>query len=80
LVKVLYLFGATCLVSVNFDFFPQFDELEEMGYIGFSVAFFEEKSQIIGTSSTVHCFTPQVIEYVHALLITRLGYIMLAYF
>ena len=48
----------------------QFDELEELGFIGFSLAFFEEKSQIVGTSSTLQCFTPQLVEYLHAVLIT----------
>ena len=48
----------------------QFDELEELGFIGFSLAFFEEKSQIVGTSSTLQCFPPQLVEYLHAVLIT----------
>ena len=48
----------------------QFDELEELGFIGFSLPFFEEKSQIVGTSSTLQCFTPQLVEYLHAVLIT----------
>ena len=48
----------------------QFDELEELGFIGFSLAFFEEKSQIVGTSSTLQCFTPQLVEYLHPVLIT----------
>jgi len=46
--------------------------LEELGFVGFSLAFFEEKSQIVGTSSTLHCFTPQLVEYLHAVLITGL--------
>ena len=48
----------------------QFDELEELGFIGFSVGFFEEKSQIVGTKNTANCFTPQVVEYLHALMIS----------
>ena len=50
--------------------YVQFDELEELGFIGFALAFLEEKSQIVGASSTLHCFSPQIVEYLHALLIT----------
>ena len=61
-----------CYHITFFLFLPdsQFDELEELGFVGFSVAFFQEKSQIVGTSSTLQCFTPQLVEYLHALLIT----------
>ena len=47
----------------------QFNELEEMGFIGFSVAFFDEQCQIVGTSTAIKCFTPQLLEYLHAVMI-----------
>ena len=46
----------------------QFDELNDLGYMGFGIAFSGEKVQIAGTTSS---FTPSVVEYLHALV--RLG-------
>ena len=46
----------------------QFDELNDLGYTGFGIAFCEEKVQIAGTSTTTSSFTPSVVEYLHALV------------
>ena len=50
-------------------YFVQFDELEEIGFTGFAVAFLEEKTQIVGTSSVMKCFTPQFVDYIHSVMI-----------
>ena len=47
----------------------QFEELEGLGYVGFSLVFLEEKSHIAGTSSVMKCFSPQLIEYLHAVIV-----------
>ena len=49
--------------------FLQFEELEGLGYVGFSLAFLEGKSQIMGTSSVMKCFSPELIEYLHAVMV-----------
>lgn len=63
----------TCIPDLLFflHFYPvlQYDELEGLGFVGFALAFFEEKSQIVGTSSTLKCFTPEFVEYLHAVII-----------
>ena len=46
----------------------QFDELNDLGCMGFGIAFCEEKVQIAGTSTTTSSFTPSVVEYLHALV------------
>ena len=48
----------------------QFEELENLGYCGFAVAFFEDKMELVSTSSMSDSFHPQLIEYLHALTIT----------
>ena len=49
----------------------QFEELENLGYCGFAVAFFEDKMELVSTSSMSDSFHPQLIvnEYLHALTI-----------
>ena len=47
----------------------QFHELEDLGFSGFSVAFYEDKMELVSTSSMSDSFTPQLIEYLHALTI-----------
>ena len=47
----------------------QFEELESLGYCGFAVAFFEDKMELVSTSSMSDSFNPQLIEYLHALTI-----------
>ena len=56
---------------IVFHFYPvlQYDELEGLGFVGFALAFFEDKSEIVGTSSTLKCFTPELVEYLHAVMI-----------
>ena len=53
------------------------NELETLGYVGLSVAFCQEKTLAIGTSKTQKCFTPQFIEYLHAVLIAGLYIVMI---
>ena len=42
--------------------------LEDLGFVGFAIGFYEEKSQVTGTSNSMSCFTPQVVEYLHVLI------------
>ena len=46
----------------------QFNDLEELGFVGFAIGFREEKTHIVGTSTTSVCFKPKVIEYLHAMI------------
>ena len=43
--------------------------MEELGFVGFSIGFYEECSQVVGTSATLKCFTPELVEYLHAVVI-----------
>ena len=43
--------------------------MEELGFVGFSIGFYEEFSQVVGTSGTLKCFTPELVEYLHAVVI-----------
>ena len=52
-----------------FIFRLQFNELEELGFIGFSIGFYDECSWVVGTSATLKCFTPELLEYLHAVVI-----------
>lgn len=49
----------------------QFEELDDLGFSGFAIAFYEDKMELVTTSalSTSESFTPQMIEYLHALII-----------
>ena len=51
---------------VLFCFTIQFDDL---GFVGFAIGFLEEKTHIVGTSKTSTCFTPAIVEYLHALAV-----------
>ena len=46
----------------------QFDELEELGYVGFSIAFRRNKSILSGTPSILNCLTPELVEYPYAVI------------
>ena len=48
----------------------QFQELEELGYEGFAVAFYKECTELVGTRLTVNCFNPALIEYLHAVIVS----------
>lgn len=48
----------------------QFQELEQLGFSGFAVAFYEDKMELVSTCAMTESFTPQMIEYLHALTIT----------
>ena len=58
----------------------QFDELSELGYMGFAIAFHGEKVQIAGTSTTTASFSPSVVEYLHALVRAGKYYRLCTYF
>ena len=45
----------------------QFDELEELG---FSIAFHRNKSILSGTPSTLNCLTPELVEYLYAVIVS----------
>ena len=34
-----------------------------LGFVGFAIGFNEENTQVVGTSTTLKCFTPQIVEY-----------------
>ena len=57
-----------CMTCQWILFDPQYDELENLGFKGFAAGFYQECSQIVGTSSTLQCFSPAVIEWLHALV------------
>ena len=42
------------------------NELEALGYRGVALIFSQEHTITIGTSTTLKCFTPEFIEYIHA--------------
>ena len=48
----------------------QFSELEDLGYKGFAIAFQGAKSQLVGTPSTLKSFSPQLLEYLHAVVVS----------
>ena len=48
----------------------QFQELEELGYEGFAIAFYKECTELVGTRLTVNCFNPPLIEYLHAVIVS----------
>ncbi len=48
----------------------QFEELDELGYIGFSLAFNENKMELVTTSSVAHSFNPKLVEYLHAVIVS----------
>ena len=37
--------------------------------MGFAIGFNEENTQVVGTSTTLKCFTPQIVEYLHAMIV-----------
>ena len=43
-------------------------QFNELGFVGFAFGFHEEKTHIVGTSTTSVCFKPKVIEYLHAMI------------
>ena len=45
------------------------NELDTLDYMGIAVAFSQENTITIGTSTTLKCFTPAFVEYVHAVVI-----------
>ena len=57
------------LVCFSFSY-VQFQELEELGYQGFAVAFYKECTELVGTRMTVNCFNPALIEYLHAIIVS----------
>ena len=48
----------------------QLQELEELGYEGFAVAFYKECTELVGTRLTVNCFNTALIEYLHAVIVS----------
>ena len=44
----------------------QFDELDDLGYTGFSIGFYEEETELVGTRETGAIFDSALIEYLHA--------------
>ena len=46
----------------------QLKELDELGYMGFTIAFRQDKVQVAGTSTTTLCFAPNVVEYLHSIV------------
>ena len=56
------------ILGTNSHALLQFDELEGLGYKGFAIGFNEGCSEIVGTSRTQTCFTPPVLEWIHALV------------
>ena len=46
----------------------QFDEVEDLDFKGFAIGFYEQWSEILGTSGTKNCFTSPVLEWMHALV------------
>ena len=54
----------------SYNKFAQFQELESLGFSGFAIGFYEDKMELVSTSSMSKSFTPQMIEYLHALTIT----------
>ena len=49
--------------------FSQMSELETLEYSGITVAFSQENTITLGTSDTLQCFTPEFVEYIHAVII-----------
>lgn len=47
----------------------QFQKLEELGYQGFALGFYEEATELVGTGATVNLFSAPLIEYLHAIII-----------
>ena len=47
------------------------DNLEALGYVSFCMGFFEEDVQFTSTSSARCCASPQMIEYLHAVIVAR---------
>lgn len=47
----------------------QFQELEELGFYGFSIGFCGSKMELVGTRKTLSCFDAELIEYLHAKII-----------
>ncbi|XP_064406173.1 uncharacterized protein LOC135351160 [Halichondria panicea] len=45
-----------------------FDELDELGFRGFGFALRMEYTQIVGTSDVLQAFTPEVINWLHAVV------------
>ena len=45
------------------------NELETLNYSGVALAFPLENTITTGTSDTLKCFTPEFVEYVHAVII-----------
>ena len=46
----------------------QLDEVDDLGFKGFAIGFYEQWSEIVGTSGTKNYFTPPVLEWMHALV------------
>ena len=44
--------------------------VKELGYGGFTVAFYKECTELVGTRLTVNCFNTALIEYLHAVIVS----------
>ena len=53
-------------IATHCTFFFQFDDLNDLGYTGFSIGFYEEKVELVGTNETGTIFDSALIEYLHA--------------
>lgn len=49
----------------------QIELLEDLGYSGFALGFFEEDIHFVSTSSAIHCSHPSLIQYLVSLITAR---------
>ena len=47
--------------------------MDDLGYTGFAIAFYEDKTELVGTKMTLPCFTPDFIEFIHAKIISGIA-------
>ena len=53
---------------VTLALFLQLQQLQDLGYSGFSFGFFEEDVHFIGTADSTACSHPKVIQFLMALI------------
>ena len=54
-------------VNIN-SLFLQYDDLDHLEFKGFVIGFYHEYSQVVGATGVFKSFTPEVIEWMHALV------------
>lgn len=56
--------------------FSQITELENLGYAAFAFGYFEDDVQFTSTSTAKCCASPQIIEYLHAVIIAGKSFVI----